>query len=371
MACVCCDGAGTVEYYGTCPLCDGLKTCQDETRSTERCRYKDDPDRPEDGCGSDLEDLPEETLALKSECVVAHMKKHPPTIVRGVDPLLHYLAPHVPKVTWNALGDLVTHREKTSSGCIDGSNWISLRLDGSGFSKTVRMLRRKGILEKDGFSDVFASCMQSSLRALMEHFNGRLGYTQSDEMIVFIAPTSVVRGERQVHSRNGRVTKLTSLAASLVTAHFIMQLARRCQENGAGLEDLSQILPHFDCRVGHYTTWEEAQALLLWRAYDCSVNGVSDAVYHTPGSGQKIQALGRQEKIAWLFEEGLLPLPRHQAYGTVLVRVKRMIEGHNPKLNTTVKTLRGVIEQVNGPVLELVCTDTLFPVNDAIEQVES
>merc|ERR1719310_1289961 len=212
------------------------------------------------------------------------------------------------------------------------------------------MMRRKGILEKDGYSDVFASCMQSAMEALMEHFQGRIGYTQSDEMIVFIAPTNVVRGERQPHQRNGRVTKLTSLAASFVTAHFIMQLARRCQENGVGLEDLSQILPHFDCRVGHYASWEEAQALLLWRAYDCSVNGVSDAVYQTPGSGKQIQGLGRQEKVAWLCEKGLLPLPRHQAYGTVLVRVKRVVEGHNPKLGKTVCSLRGVIEQVDGPV---------------------
>jgi tRNA(His) 5'-end guanylyltransferase len=345
------------------PCCDGLKIFLLGTQSKVA-------DTTKDVCGPDLEDVPEESLAMKSESVIAHIKKHPPATVRGVDPSLHYLAPHVPKVTWNELGDLVTKKEKTSSGCIDGTNWISLRLDGSGFSKTVRMLRRKGILEKDGFSEVFASCMQSSLRALMDHFNGRLGYTQSDEMIVFIAPANVVRGEQQVHLRNGRVTKLTSLAASFVTANFIMQLARRCQDNGIGLEDLSQILPHFDCRVGHYATWEEAQALLLWRAYDCSVNGVSDAVYQTPGSGQKIQSLGRQEKVAWLFEKGLLPLPRHQAYGTVLVRVKRMIEGYNPKLNTTVKTLRSVIEQVHGPVLELVRTDTLFPVHDAVEGVE-
>ena len=45
------------------------------------------------------------------------------------------------------------------------------------------------------------------------------------------------------------------------------------------LAELAEIAPHFDCRVGSYASWEEARALLLWRAYDCSVNGVSDAVY--------------------------------------------------------------------------------------------
>merc|ERR1719393_61945 len=112
----------------------------------------------------------EETLAAKAERVRAHMKQHPPTLVDGVDPSLHYLAPHMPKVEWNALGDLVTDREKTSSGSISGERWVSLRLDGSGFSRTVRMMRNKGILEKDGFSPLFASCMCSSMEALMEHF---------------------------------------------------------------------------------------------------------------------------------------------------------------------------------------------------------
>mmetsp|Transcript_44554 Transcript_44554/g.83621 ORF Transcript_44554/g.83621 Transcript_44554/m.83621 type:complete len:363 (+) Transcript_44554:38-1126(+) len=326
------------------------------------------PSQSIDASGQKMENEPEKTLAERCEHIRALLKNHSPVLVPGMDPSLHYLAPHVPKVTWTALGDLVTQCEKTSSGSIDGAHWISLRLDGSGFSRTVKMMRKKGILEKDGFSEVFASCMQSSLRALMEHFQGYLGYTQSDEMIVFIAPTNIVRGERQPHLRNGRVTKLTSLAASFVTAHFIMQLAKKCTENQVGLEDLSHILPHFDCRVGNYASWDEAQALLLWRAYDCSVNGVSDAVYHTPGSGQKIQSLGRQEKVAWLWEKGLLPLPKHQAYGTVLVRVKRMVEGHNPKLNTTVKTLRGVIEQVSGPVLELVRTDSLIPASDELAQ---
>ena len=51
------------------------------------------------------------------------------------------------------------------------------------------------------------------------------------------------------------------------------------------------MLPHFDCRVGSFASWEEARSLLLWRAYDCSVNGVSDAVYHIKGSGKAIQGL--------------------------------------------------------------------------------
>jgi len=305
-------------------------------------------------------------MEQSADHMVALLKKYNPVLVADMDPSLHYLAPHLPKTLWTALGDLVAARERSCSGSVPGTRWMSLRLDGSGFSKCVRVLRTKGILEPEGFSDLFATCMKNALRGLMEHFHGRIGYTQSDEMILFIASASVVRGEQQPHMRNGRVTKLATLAASYVTAHFIMELGLHCEKSGVGLADLANILPHFDCRVGYYESWEEARALLIWRAYDCSVNGVSDAVYHIKGSGRQIQDQGKREKVEWLWKQGHLPLPTHQAYGTVLVKVKRVIEGLNPKLDTSVSTLRGVIVQVDGPVLELVRTDSLIPADDEL-----
>jgi len=312
------------------------------------------PDQP----APDMEKMADKILAL--------IKKYNPVEVDGMDPTLHYLAPHVPKVRWTELGDLVAAREKTTFGSVDGARWMTLRLDGCGFSKAVRLMRRKGVLEPQGFSDVFADTMVSCLRLLLEHFSGAIGYTQSDEMVIFIPPASVVRGEQQGHARNGRVTKTASLAASLCTAHFVMELSARCITAGVGLEGLSQVLPHFDCRVGSFASWEEARSLLLWRAYDCSVNGVSDAVYHIPGSGKAVQSLGKREKVAWLHAHGHLPLPRHQAYGTVLAKVRRRVEGHNPKTGATVTTLRSVIERVDGPVLELARTDALYPKDDQV-----
>ena len=48
-------------------------------------------------------------------------------------------------------------------------------------------------------------------------------------------------------------------------------------------EEVGDISPHFDCRIAAWDSWEEAKALLLWRAYDCTVNGVSDAVHQAKG----------------------------------------------------------------------------------------
>merc|ERR1712039_279237 len=137
---------------------------------------------------------------------------------------------------------------------------------------------------------------------------------------------------------------------------------------GIGLDALATILPHFDCRLGHYASWEEARALLLWRAYDCSVNGVSDAVYQTKGSGKQVQGSDKKSKVEWLWQQGKLPLPKHQAYGTVLVKVRRIMEGYNPKLGVAVKMLRGTVESLDGPVLELIRTGDLLLEDDVPEK---
>jgi len=231
----------------------------------------------------------------------------------------------------------------------------------------VRALRRKGILE-EGFSDRFAECMTTCVQGLMKKFNAVLGYTQSDEMIIFIQPTNIVKGVQQVHSRSGRVMKISTLAAGYVSAQFITLLSQFCVRHGIDSTGLLDTLPHFDCRMGQYSSWEEARGLLMWRAYDCSVNGVSDAVFQIKGSGKGIQGKGKLEKVTWLWQEGRLPLPRHQAYGSVYVKVKRIKDAFNPKTETAVQTLRGAIEHRDGPVLELMRNEELFCPDDKLPE---
>jgi hypothetical protein len=67
------------------------------------------------------------------------------------------------------------------------------------------------------------------------------------------------------------------------------------------------------------------------------------------------------DKVAWLWEKGLLPLPHHQAYGTLLVKTNRVVSGYNPKSGATNETLRGVVEPVAGPVVEFLRTGMLWP----------
>jgi tRNA(His) 5'-end guanylyltransferase len=306
------------------------------------------------------------TLKEKSSHILSLLKKHHPVQIPEMDMKLHYLPPHIPKALWTELGDHVVSKEKQKMiSSIDGSKWISLRLDGQGFSKLVKKMKKLNILN-EGFSIKFAEIMKECLYRLLEDYHGMIGYTQSDEMIIFIPPANLIKGIQQPHVRNGRISKLTTLASGFVSSIFTSKFAELCYEKNIPIENLTQIAPHFDCRIAYYDSWEEAQSLLLWRAYDCSVNGISDAVYQTKKCPKEIRISGKREKLNWLYKNGYLPLHTHQAYGTCYVRVKRLKTGFNPKLNKTVISLRSIIVRVDGPVHELLRTDTLIPKNDVL-----
>jgi hypothetical protein len=119
-----------------------------------------------------------------------------------------------------------------------------------------------------------------------------------------------------------------------------------CPDHAGSVALLGHITPHFDCRLGSWATWEDARALLLWRAYDCAINGVSDAVHHAKGAPGRKEAVTQcvPFKLAWLHERGMLPLPEHQAHGTALVRVRRERDGVNPVTGEVVRVVRRVID---------------------------
>eukprot|EP00470_Lotharella_oceanica_P003627 CAMPEP_0170172604 /NCGR_PEP_ID=MMETSP0040_2-20121228/5851_1 /TAXON_ID=641309 /ORGANISM="Lotharella oceanica, Strain CCMP622" /LENGTH=174 /DNA_ID=CAMNT_0010413349 /DNA_START=81 /DNA_END=605 /DNA_ORIENTATION=- len=143
----------------------------------------------------------------------------------------------------------------------------------------------------------------------------------------------------------------------------------RCIETKQKLDP--QMLARFDCRVGSYATAEEAMSLVMWRGYDCGVNGVSDAVHKAKDAMKQIDGkimprkkavlLDTGKKLGWLNDVGLLPLPKHQACGSYFVREKKMKTAFNPQLNKEVECLRSVIEKVDGNVLELARDGKLLP----------
>lgn len=312
---------------------------------------------------------PLELAALSAE--VRHLlATRRPSLVEGVSSELHHLPPHIPKAVWTKLGDAIKVAERPGSDNVPGSRFITLRLDGSGFSRLVGMLQKAGIFDK-GYSPEFAEIMRDCCCSLMAKYSARCGYTQSDEMTIIIPPASVVRGEQQPHLNGGRVLKICTHAAAHVTARFNYKIQLICEAKGLPMEE--RLLATFDCRLGHYGTLDEALSLLLWRAQDCGVNGVADAVHHCRGmleGAKQATEQGTGDKLKWLAEKGRLPLLQHQAHGSFFVKVKRRKAGMNPKMGETTMTLRGCIEEVPGNLLCRLALGQLFPEDDkALDEV--
>ena len=277
-------------------------------------------------------------------------------------PRAHYMAwPHVPKREWTRVGEAVRARER-GGDVVSGEKWISLRLDGNKFGKLMHRLRTEHAIPA-GFSRIIASTMVECAKKVMTDFGAVCGFTQSDEITVLIPPTTVNRkGEQEPHMFGGRRQKLCSLAASTATAVFTRRLHMI-------VENPEQYLARFDGRVGAHDTRDQAAEILLWRAYDARINGISDAVHQRRGKvvGAK-QAFQRNtiEKLRWLEENGLLPLHPHQEAGTYLVRTRVYVEVRNWKTNELEQVLRMTILPVSGNLLAAAREDRLFPEDAAV-----
>eukprot|EP00300_Choanocystis_sp_HF-7_P003997 c13046_g1_i3.p1 GENE.c13046_g1_i3~~c13046_g1_i3.p1 ORF type:complete len:191 (-),score=58.37 c13046_g1_i3:8-580(-) len=146
-------------------------------------------------------------------------------------------------------------------------------------------------------------------------------------------------------------------------------ISKACQLKGA--EYTSDMIGLFDCRVGVYSSRDQALGLILWRAYDCGVNSVSDAVHRLKGKIEGAGAVVKEHtnaKLEWLQANHQLPLPPHQANGSFFVKVKRVREGTDPRTQSAVPCLRATVEQVAGNVLILAANDALFPPDDVIPE---
>jgi len=305
-------------------------------------------------------------LAAVADEICTMLKERQPRWIDGVPADAHPLPPFVCKADWTRLGDAIKINEKPTSAYAPGDKWISLRCDGTGFSKMTKRMQKAGIFTK-GYSPEFADIMIKCCREVMEKFSARCGYTHSDELTVLMSPASVVRGEQQSHLYSGRIQKLCSLTAATVTARFNHEVATLCREKN--VEYVPDMLVTFDCRVGVYDTEQEAMSLVFWRAYDCGVNCTSDACYKSTIPGSK-RYVGQptEQRILWLYENSLLPMLPHQRDGTFLLKRKRLLHGKNQKTGEDVTFLRGRIEQQVGNVLQLYHDDTLLPSDEELPQ---
>jgi len=220
----------------------------------------------------------------------------------------HELPPLIPRKVWNGLASLLKEYEEYPSVLVPANRWITLRLDGCGWTKVLKRLKESGVLAS-GFSDNIAGSMIATCQAVMCEFGASLGYTQSDEMTIIVPPTSGTR------EHLGDMQAWVSIASSIAAAEFNQRLADMAMDRHVSLDAVP--IANFDCRVGVFSSAAEAEAMIVWRSSDCNMNSASDAIKFSEAPFP-VRYNNTIEKLVYLQNHNLLPLPRHQAYGSLL-----------------------------------------------------
>jgi tRNA(His) guanylyltransferase len=137
---------------------------------------------------------------------------------------------------------------------------IVVRLDGKGFHKFTKGLKRP-------YDSRLSELMKDTMNYLVDRFNFKVGYTQSDELSFVWFADSTAKTELEF---GGRMQKIESLLAAACSTYFMSQLPFYLPEKVGEL-------PIFDCRAFVVPNLLEAYHSILWRQQDCTKNAISMA----------------------------------------------------------------------------------------------
>lgn len=181
-----------------------------------------------------------------------------------------------------------------------------IRVDGKGFSKFTKKMRKDA-----PFSQEFSNRMVRAAHALTREIPGvSLAFTQSDEISILVHDF----GEDNEKAYSGRVQKLSSIAASVATAHFNL-----------GTMDTAC----FDGRVIDLGASEDRVAEYFKSRYS---NGISNSLgmlcsyYYSHKSLIGMGTMERKERLrgdGFGWDETVSPMHR---YGIFLAKVSEMKE---------------------------------------------
>jgi tRNA(His) guanylyltransferase len=184
------------------------------------------------------------------------------------------------------LGDrMKSYEEPTTSRKAFKGQPLIARLDGKSFHTFTKGLGRP-------FDVRLSGLMRDTMLELVDRFQARVGYTQSDEItIAWHYPVD----STSEFPFDGRFQKLDSLLAAHATAYFNSRLA-------AALPEKAGRLPTFDCRSFVVPTLTEAYHAFLWRQQDCTKNAISMAA-QSLFSHKSLQGLHGPEMQEKMFAE--------------------------------------------------------------------
>jgi tRNA(His) guanylyltransferase len=149
---------------------------------------------------------------------------------------------------------------------------------------------------KRPYDDRVHTLFDETTTFLVQASDAVIGHTQSDEITLILSNGG--RPESQVFF-DGRLSKLTSVVASMATAKFHALVP-------SILPEKHDQLAFFDCRVWNVPTEQEAVNCLLWRELDATRNSIqmaAQALYSHKQLHQKntseMQEMIWQKDIHW------------------------------------------------------------------------
>jgi len=245
----------------------------------------------------------------------------------------------------DALGSRMKQYESVNDSVIMPNTPFYARLDGRGFSKYTKDMERP-------YDHKMITCMTQTAWRLLEAFDAKIAYTQSDEISLVWMPDRDMMFD-------GRIQKLASSLAGYASVEFYKQALMYFPKK-------RQKTPTFDCRVCSLPTLTEAANMILWREMDATKNSVSMATRHYY-SHKSLHGKRRAEMMDLLMERGVNwnDYPDHFKRGTYITKsvvkskftadeIEKLPPRHNARKNPDLEFERNVVSTTNFPPLSKV-----------------
>eukprot|EP01083_Nonionella_stella_P095041 266738_1 len=262
----------------------------------------------------------------------------------------------------DALGErMKTYEEKAYvTKLLDNTQPLIVRLDGHCFHTFTKGFQRP-------FDENLHRAMVLTTGDLVQKYQARTGYTQSDEITLVFDAANVEekdienddkmkkKNKEKVHLFGGRGVKISSVLAGYSSARFNYHLVKMANDNAFDDENIyaphikqrvTNGEAHFDGRAFNVPNAAEVLNNLLWRCYfDCTRNSVSGLArkhysakqMHGKGKKQLLEMLKNEKNVDWATDT-----PTAFRYGTFVKRelfdMEYVVKGTENTKATTKRT---------------------------------
>lgn len=163
--------------------------------------------------------------------------------------------------------------ERYAEYIIPKSFEMIVRIDGHKFSKFTKNLNKP-------FDAVFSYAMEETAKDLLDEYNVRTIYQQSDEITLYF-PSMFEEQPKFVHIFGGRTQKIASLIAAFTTirfnVHFKQKAESLVEQNVVYFN--KRCKAYFDARVFGVETKENVIGIFKNRMIDCQRNAKQQFTY--------------------------------------------------------------------------------------------